>query len=221
MESKQTSQFTTKREVPTWLKSLLEWDKRVTKTVFNEFDKKFGYQNYRSQMKWLENSCHGIPWLVIPVAMLYLGAWPGGLELWINLLIYVILDICCVAIIKAFARRRRPSLQSDEQWFAKVDPTGVDKFSFPSGHASRAAGFFLFFWSLYPLSRILVIPILIWSSAVSITRVFLCRHHLLDVVAGIFLAYLEYLVMCFLWLNEEKAAYLFSFLGGEDPWSSG
>merc|ERR1712198_483235 len=102
-------------------------------------------------MKWLENSCHGIPWLIGTVAMIYLGAWPGGVELWMNLLVYLLVDIVFVAVIKAFARRRRPSIQSDEQWFAKVDPTGVDKFSFPSGHVSRAGGFFFFFWfSLSP-----------------------------------------------------------------------
>merc|ERR1719394_1899582 len=43
-------------------------------------------------MKALENSCHGIPWLVLTIAMIYLGAWPGGLELWMNLLLYLIVD---------------------------------------------------------------------------------------------------------------------------------
>ena len=221
MERKQDTQFAPKRQIPDGLKSILEWDKKITKSVFETFDKKFGYQKYRSQMKWLENSCHGIPWLVLNVAMLYLGAWPGGLELWMNLLVNLILDITFVAIIKAFARRRRPSLQSDEQWFAKVDPTGVDKFSFPSGHASRAAGLALFFWFLYPLNFIFAILILNWSAAVAISRVFLCRHHILDVVAGVLLAYVEYIVMCVVWLDKERAAYFFSYLGGEDPWSSG
>ena len=146
MEKKLHVQAQPKREVPDGLKSILEWDKKITRKTFDAFDKKFGYLNYRSQMKWLENSCHGIPWLIGTVAMIYLGAWPGGVELWMNLLVYLLVDIVFVAVIKAFARRRRPSIQSDEQWFAKVDPTGVDKFSFPSGHASRAGGFFFFFW---------------------------------------------------------------------------
>merc|ERR1712110_3633 len=215
------SQDTPKRKIPEELKALLEWDKKITKVAFDAFDKRFGYQKYRTQMKWLENSCHGIPWLIASVAMLYLGAWPGGLELWMNLLIYLIVDIIFVAVIKALARRRRPSYQTDEQWFAKVDPTGVDKFSFPSGHASRAAGLALFFWFLYPLNFIVAILILNWSAAVAISRVFLCRHHILDVVAGVLLAYVEYIVMYVVWLDNEKAAYLFSYLGGEDPWSSG
>ena len=212
---------TPKRKIPEELKALLEWDKKITKVAFDAFDKRFGYQKYRTQMKWLENSCHGIPWLIASVAMLYLGAWPGGLELWMNLLIYLIVDIIFVAVIKAFARRRRPSYQTDEQWFAKVDPTGVDKFSFPSGHASRAAGLALFFWCLYPMNTILLIPIFAWSTAVSVSRVLLCRHHILDVLAGIALAVVEYLVMRLVWLDEAKASYLFSYLGGEDPWSSG
>merc|ERR1711963_485239 len=62
-------------------------------------------------MKWLENSCHGIPWLIGTVAMIYLGAWPRGVELWMNLLVYLLVDIVFVTVIKAFARRRRPSIQ--------------------------------------------------------------------------------------------------------------
>jgi len=130
MEKKHDSQLTPKRKVPDGLKTLLEWDRKITKSVFETFDKKFGYQKYRSQMKWLENSCHGIPWLVLNVAMLYLGAWPGGLELWMNLLVYLILDITFVAIIKAFAR-------SVDQVY-KVTNSGLQKLiplvliSFPS-----------------------------------------------------------------------------------------
>merc|ERR1711872_1142231 len=167
MEKKLHVQAQPKREVLDGLKSILEWDKKITRKTFDVFDKKFGYLNYRSQMKWLENSCHGIPWLI-----------------------------------------------------GKVDPTGVDKFSFPSGHASRAGGFFFFFWFLYPLNFLLRIPILIWSSAVAVSRVFLCRHHILDVAAGIVLSYVEYIVMCFLWMGEDRATYLLTYLGGEDPWSS-
>ena len=221
MEKKTNLHSQTKREVPEGLKSVLEWDKKITRKTFDAFDKKFGYLNYRSQMKWLENSCHGIPWLVLTVAMIYLGAWPGGVELWMNLLVYLLVDIAFVAVIKAFARRRRPSIQSDEQWFAKVDPTGVDKFSFPSGHASRAGGFIFFFWSLYPLNFLFRIFVLIWSSAVAVSRVFLCRHHILDVAAGLLLAYVEYIVMCVVWMDKERATYLLTYLGGDDPWSSG
>ena len=92
------AQDTPKRKIPEELKALLEWDKKITKVAFDAFDKRFGYQKYRTQMKWLENSCHGIPWLVASVAMLYLGAWPGGLELWMNLLIYLIVDIIFVEV---------------------------------------------------------------------------------------------------------------------------
>ena len=100
---------TPKRNIPEELKALLEWDKKITKVAFDAFDKRFGYQKYRTQMKWLENSCHGIPWLVTSVAMLYLGAWPGGLELWMNLLIYLIsisirLKWLSISVIMCFLR---------------------------------------------------------------------------------------------------------------------
>ena len=220
MEKKTDSQTLSKRNVPESLKALLEWDQKATKIAYESFDKKFGYQKYYKQMKWLENSCHGIPWLVGNIAILYLGAWPGGLELWMNLFVYLVIDIIIVAVTKAFSRRRRPTFKNDEQWFAKLDPTGVDKFSFPSGHASRAAGLALFFWYLFPLNFVLCGPILIWAMAVALSRVFLCRHHILDVLAGIVLAYVEYLIMCVMWMDQESATKLFSYFGGEDPWSA-
>lgn len=221
MDNQKDSKLTPKRKVPEGVQALLEWDRKATKMAFDTFDKKLGYQKYCNQMKWLENSCHGIPWLVGTIAMLYLGSWPGGLELWMNLFVYLILDIILIAITKAFARRRRPNFKNDEMWFAKLDPTGVDKFSFPSGHASRAAGLALFFWFLFPLHFVASGPIFVWAAAVAASRVFLCRHHILDVIAGVILAYVEYLVMRIVWLDQEQATKLFSYFGGEDPWSAG
>ena len=211
---------TSKRTVPANLRSLLEWDRKVTKIAFDAFDKRFGYQKYHNQMKWLENSCHGIFWLVLTFAMLYFGSWPGGLVLWMNLLVYLIIDIIFVAVTKAFSRRRRPTLKNnDDIWFTKVDPTGVDKFSFPSGHASRAIGLALFFAFLYPLHIVISGPIFVWAVGVVVSRVLLGRHHILDVTAGVALAFIEYLVMHLIWLSQEQAERLSSYLGGEDPWS--
>ena len=42
----------------------------------------------------------------------------------------------------------------------------VDKFSFPSGHASRVAGLMFFFTLLYPLNIILQVPIVRHTSVI-------------------------------------------------------
>merc|ERR1719431_1338494 len=86
---------------------------------------------YRTHLKSLEISCHGIPWLVGCLAGLYLTQFP----LFLNLLLGLILDIAVVAVIKAFTRRRRPSMNVDDQ-FATFQ--AVDKFSFPSGRPPSA-----------------------------------------------------------------------------------
>ena len=47
---------------------------------------------------------------------------------------------------------------------------GVDKFSFPSGHASRAMAVAFFFLWLYPIHVLLSLPILVWSLTVAMSR---------------------------------------------------
>ncbi len=105
-----------KRNIPPALAKLLEWDKKATKEAFEAFDKKFGYQKNELNMKYLEISAHGLIWLVACVALLYFGFSP---LLWMNMLVLQVLDIVLIAGIKAFVRRRRPSLNKDDMFFTK------------------------------------------------------------------------------------------------------
>lgn len=200
--------------------SVLERDKVATKAVFDWFDRNYGLMKYRDTMKTLELSCHGIPWLALPVAMVYVtgGSDSRTLDLWMNLLLYLLLDIVFVSVLKAISRRRRPVFtQQADMFFTR----GVDKFSFPSGHASRAVGLGFFFVCLYPLRpAFLTAPaVLTWSAAVAVSRVLLGRHHVLDVVAGCALGFFEYVVMSMVWMSADKALYWYSFLNGQDPWA--
>ena len=80
----------------------------------------------------------------------------------------------------------------------------------------------LFFVWLYPLGMILSLPFVVWATVVAISRVCLARHHILDVIGGVVLAFAEYLIMSVLWLSEAKASQMASiFADSEDPWSSG
>ena len=202
------------KRVPPWLTQVLDYDKRLTKEAFEWFDRKYGYERQRQNLKFLEYSCHGIPWLGGTIAMLYLGS--QSLDLWMNLLAMLFLDIVLVAFTKAFSRRRRPAYNRDDMM-----SIGVDKFSFPSGHASRAASLSFFFVLLRPVHALFVLPVLAWSSAVMASRVFLGRHHLLDVVGGFVLALVEFGVMKWIWLSQKEAESWAEFFGAEDPWSSG
>ncbi len=87
-----------KRVLPEWLKGLLEADKRWTKDCCEAFDRSCGLAQHRSTFKYLEISCHGIPWIGGTFAMLYF--YPEGAYLWMNLLWLLVLDVVVVAIIK-------------------------------------------------------------------------------------------------------------------------
>ena len=65
-------------------------------------------------MKSLEISCHGIPWLMLAIAGIYVTSLK---EASVNLLIGLVLDIVIVAVLKAFTRRRRPAYDVDDQVF--------------------------------------------------------------------------------------------------------
>ena len=80
---------------------------------------------------------------------------------------------------------------------------------------------FFFLW-LYPLPLIINLVIITWAVATAISRICLARHHILDVVGGLVLAFIEYYLMALLWLNDEKARKYSSYVSNtEDPWSSG
>ncbi|XP_023325512.1 phospholipid phosphatase 6 [Eurytemora carolleeae] len=202
-----------KREIPGPLKSLLDLDARISKEIVEAVNKKYPIVDFRHHLKHLEISCHGVPWFMITIAGMYMVDNP---ELWVNLLIGLLLDIVIVAVLKAFTRRRRPAYNIDDLFLV----SSIDKFSFPSGHATRAVLLGVFFNILYPLHFIFFIPIMVWSSAVCASRVILGRHHVLDVVCGVLIGILEGLILSKVWLSREGAGSIISAFGGEDPWSS-
>ena len=53
-----------------------------------------------------------------------------------------------------------------------------------------------------------------------VSRVLLGRHHILDVLGGVVVGLIEYLLMTLIWMDEESAASWSEYLGAEDPWSS-
>lgn len=92
-----------------------------------------------------------------------------------------------VGVTKLMFRRGRPS-NNRMDMFATVS---VDLFSFPSGHATRAAMVAFFLIDKVVKKRFAVF-ILAFCSCVGLSRIMLGRHHILDVLFGFFIGGLEY-----------------------------
>ena len=92
-----------------------------------------------------------------------------------------------VLAVKFSVRRSRPA----GEWGAIYRNT--DPHSFPSGHAARAVLLAVICWALglQPLAWILVI----WAPLVSIARVMMGVHYLIDVIAGWLLGLIISLLM--------------------------
>lgn len=121
----------------------------------------------------------------------------------------LILDILVVAVLKAITRRRRPSINND------IFSIGPDKYSFPSGHASRAAFVVYTFIYLWPVALICVPPLLAWSFSICVSRILMRRHYILDVLAGIVIGIFEGLLTGYMYLDHETCVNLISWITDE------
>lgn len=117
---------------------------------------------------------------------------------------------------QAITRRRRPALNRPDM-FATVS---VDKFSFPSGHSTRAVALALFFWRSRPLPFPLPAAVAAWAAAVCASRVLLGRHHVLDVAGGLAVGAAEHLALAATWMGEDAARAVGDYFFGDDPWSN-
>jgi len=203
-----------RREVPGPLKKVLDWDQAITKKLV---DTTFAVvpalnTSLRTYMKVLELSCHGIPWFACTFIAIYLLRSAASREIQINLLFGLVYDVMIVAFVKALVRRNRPPQNRNDDILTVT--YGPDKFSFPSGHATRSVFIALFFthWAYPEMSIIFRLPILAWAGMVCASRVLMRRHYLLDVLAGIAIGHLEYLLSGLLWIGPLAAKWLGDFL---------
>ncbi|XP_045614454.1 polyisoprenoid diphosphate/phosphate phosphohydrolase PLPP6 [Procambarus clarkii] len=192
-----------KRKVPQLLKSVLEWDSIASEKFVKFVDQKYGpLVKYKGHMKGLEFSCHGIPWLVGTATLIFFITDLFLRQLLVNIFIALIIDIIVIAVAKGITRRRRPEANKKDDMFGQIL---VDKFSFPSGHATRAVMLSILLPMQYDMFLPLSILVMIWGGAVCISRVLMRRHHLLDIIGGIVIGILEALLVSQIWLSPESA----------------
>ncbi|XP_019619343.1 PREDICTED: phospholipid phosphatase 6-like [Branchiostoma belcheri] len=155
--------------------------------------------NLRHILIFLEFSCHGVPWIAGTLFMLYKSTTILQVQKLVNLFAALILDLFIVGTMKAMVKRKRPP-------YNPVDPfdsvtLSVDKFSFPSGHATRSAMVVSFlignWWMPMAIKHFLVL----WAFAIAMSRVMLGRHHVSDVVTGVVIGLVQYRIVSFFWFS--------------------
>ena len=110
----------------------------------------------------------------------------------LNLFLGLLVDLALVGVLKYIVRRPRPSYNDAGDYLLVVD---VDRYSFPSGHASRCL-FVGLFWIMWHLgSWWMQCLVFWWSLATALSRVLLGRHYVSDIAAGGALAFLELVII--------------------------
>ncbi|XP_017352469.1 phospholipid phosphatase 6 [Cebus imitator] len=187
------------------LRSLLAIDLWLSKKLGVCAGESSSWGSVRPLMKLLEISGHGIPWLVGTLYCLCRSDSWAGREVLMNLLFALLLDLLLVALIKGLVRRRRPAHNQMDMFVT----LSVDKYSFPSGHATRAALMSRFILNHLVLAIPLRVLVVLWAFVLGLSRVMLGRHNVTDVAFGFFLGYMQYSIVDYCWLSPHNAPVLF------------
>jgi len=171
------------------LKSVAEVDVSLTQSMAMAATPSSPLGCIRPALRLLEFSCHGVPWLILAVTLLMIGA-ESSLVRHGHLLVLLLVDLIIVGISKAIFRRQRPAINIEDD----VLTVSVDKFSFPSGHATRATLLLFYLCAEYFATDSTAQTLIIfWSTCVILSRVIIGRHHVSDVIAGCLVGTLVFL----------------------------
>jgi len=128
-----------------------------------------------------EISGHGIIWFFYTAIKYIFASSEETRNEAVLLFTILLLDIAVVAPVKVVFKRQRPDLDTGKM-IGTV--SRIDDYAFPSGHASRAVAILLMYLIMFDLSSTALFLWNSWAIAVCISRVFLGRHHVIDVIVG-------------------------------------
>uniref|UniRef100_A0A8C8VMG8 Polyisoprenoid diphosphate/phosphate phosphohydrolase PLPP6 n=1 Tax=Pelusios castaneus TaxID=367368 RepID=A0A8C8VMG8_9SAUR len=188
------------------LRSLLAADLQASRRLGVCAGERSAWGSARPLLRLLEVSGHGVPWLAGTLYGLGRSESPAGREVLLNLLFALVLDIVLVAVVKGLVRRRRPTYNKMDMFVT----ISVDKYSFPSGHATRAAMVCRFVLHHLVLAIPLRVLVVLWAFIVGLSRVMLGRHNVTDVVFGFIMGYMQYSLVKYFWLSPLSAPTLFA-----------
>ncbi|KAM9720322.1 polyisoprenoid diphosphate/phosphate phosphohydrolase PLPP6-like isoform 1-T2 [Menidia menidia] len=151
----------------------------------------------RPLVRLLELSGHVVPWIVGAVYTLVRVESEAEREVMLNLFLALILDLLLVRAVKAVVRRRRPAQNRSDILSAFF----VERYSFPSGHASRAAMCARFFLAQLADTASMRVLVVGWAALASLSRLLLARHYVTDVGFGLAMGYCQYSLVEKLWVT--------------------
>ncbi|KAM9322305.1 polyisoprenoid diphosphate/phosphate phosphohydrolase PLPP6-like [Pholidichthys leucotaenia] len=151
----------------------------------------------RPLVRLVEVSGHVVPWLLGTVYALLRGERVEEREVMLNLALALILDLVLVRAVKTVIRRRKPA-QSRSDILSNFF---VERYSFPSGHATRAAMCARFFLAQVADTASMRVLVVGWAVSVSLSRLLLARHYVTDVGFGLAMGYCQYSLVERLWVT--------------------
>lgn len=119
----------------------------------------------------------GLVWVIVGVAACAVGP-PDSRQGLLQVVVSALLTAALATTIKFGVRRVRPLGPESAKWSAMPE---YDLYSFPSGHAARAACIATSVFMVWPPARI---PFILWAVGVCWARVAVAAHYLFDVLAG-------------------------------------
>jgi undecaprenyl-diphosphatase len=117
-------------------------------------------------------------WGALAVAAWFLGDHDWKVRAVVCALGLVVVEVAVILLKMVFRRRRPPGELG--RIYRRADP-----YSFPSGHAARAALLCILAWQLGPV--VAIVAIAIWSPVMVLSRIAVGIHYAFDVVAGVIL----------------------------------
>ncbi|XP_030015275.1 phospholipid phosphatase 6-like isoform X2 [Sphaeramia orbicularis] len=151
----------------------------------------------RPLVRLVEFSGHVVPWLFGTMYTLVRGENVAEQEIMFNLVLALLLDLMLVRVVKTLVRRRRPTQNRSDI----LSTFFVERYSFPSGHATRAAMCARFLLAQLVDTDSMRVLVVGWATLVSLSRLLLARHYVTDVGFGLAMGYCQYSLVERLWVT--------------------
>ncbi|XP_077414933.1 polyisoprenoid diphosphate/phosphate phosphohydrolase PLPP6-like [Vanacampus margaritifer] len=181
------------------LRFLLAIDLRLSKRLGVCAFEGSSWGGIRPLVRLVEFSGHAVPWLIGTLYALLCGDTAAEQEIMLNLALALLLDLLLVRLVKTVVRRRRPS-QNRTDIFSTFF---IERYSFPSGHATRAAMCARFLLAQLVETNSMRVLVLGWAGLVSMSRLLLARHYVTDVGFGLVMGYCQYHLVERLWVTRD------------------